>query len=128
MKRLKKNWFILCYYNTYLALICYNYVAVYSIFDFSKENIDYAFPFVILGVLCWGYIFEYYRKEEKKKSYGYLTIYFIYFLKIYIVFSHIIAPFWIFDNLILKLLLFIIGLGSLFYLQVYFRTEKDILN
>lgn len=87
----------------------------------------HIFPFVVLGVLSLGYIYEYYRKKEATIKQNSFTKTFILLLKLYIVLSLLIAPFWMLDFLPFAILLSLIGLGGIFYLTSYCRTEKDML-
>lgn len=128
MEVLKRKWFSLCVYNIYFALMLYPFLGYTNTVKIDKKEMVYhTLPFVVLSVFCFVYVYQYYRKEEKKKSLNLFKKIAILISKVYVFISLIIAPFLMFNHIVFSIIFMALGIGGIYYLVVYCRTERDFL-
>lgn len=126
MDYIKRKFFILCIYNFYIGIFIYTFWAYNNIFKINKDSVIlHMFPFTIIGVISFFYILEYFKKEEYRVNKTQFAKILILIIKTYIIISLVIAPLLMYNFLFWKLFFCLLGLGSVFYLFYYFRTDKD---
>ncbi|GFD83572.1 hypothetical protein [Tenacibaculum singaporense] len=128
MMYIKRKWFILCIYNFYIGIFLYPSLAYNNIFKINKDSVVlHTFPLMIIGLISYVYIFEYFKNDEYRVNKTQFAKILILIIKAYIIISMIITPFLMYDFLIWSIIFCLLGIGSVFYLFYYFRTDRDIL-
>lgn len=128
MNYIKRKFFLICFYNFYIGTFIYTFLAYNNIFTINKDSVIlHMFPFMIIGMISFGYIHEYYKNDEYRVNKTQLGKIIILIIKTYIIMSLIISPLLMCDFIIWKLLFLFLGIGSVTYLFFYFRTNKDFL-
>lgn len=128
MMYIKRKWFILSIYNFYIGILLYPSLAYNNVFKVNKDSVVlHTFPLMIMGMISFGYIFEYFRKEKYEIKRSQFVNILIMIIKTFIIISMIITPFLMYDFLIWSIVFCLLGIGSVIYLFYYFRTDRDFL-